>query len=170
MGILGLVGRGYLQQNLPPPAWRCRMMVSVKAQGCHWKKSKGDCMQIRLIWISHCDTTVGIIMESFVGWISSDYIHLRKTYKPTNVFSCQNKVKRRKIMGSEMHGPVGRIESFDSERHVWKICSDKSTDHPSLLYFLLGSMPTSKFTPLTLLSACISLCFSLYYTDVPSWP
>lgn len=40
----------------------------------------------------------------------------------------------------------------------------------TLLYFLLGSMPTSKFTPLILLSASISLCFSLHYIDVPSWP
>lgn len=57
-------------------------------------------------------------MESFVGRISPDYIHMRKTYKPANVFSCQNKVKRREIMGSEMHGHVRRLGSFDSERHV----------------------------------------------------
>lgn len=154
-----------------PPAWRCRMMVSVKAQGCHSKKKiKGGLYaneaDLNFTLRYYCGDNHG----KFFGWISPDYIHLRKTYKPTNFFSCQNEVKRRKIMGSEMHGHVGRLESFDSERHVWKICSDKSTNHPSLLYFLLGSMPTSKFTPLTLLSACISLCFSLYYIDVPSWP
>lgn len=75
-------------------------------------------MQMRLIWISHCDTTVGIIMESFVGWISPDYIHMRKTYKPANVFSCQNKVKGRKIIKLRNAWPCWKAW----ERRLWKAC------------------------------------------------
>lgn len=138
-------------------------------------------MQMRLIWISHCGSAVWIIVESFFGWISSDYILLGKIYKTTNVFSCQNgKMKKQnkktefnkeKFLGSqmkgEMHGHVKGLVSVDSERHVWKIHSDKSTDHSSLLYFLLGSVPTPALTLALSLPFFISLSFFLPFHSHP---
>lgn len=70
-------------------------------------------------------------------------------------------------MKGEMHGHVKGLVSVDSERHVWKIHSDRSTDHSSLLYFLLGSVPTPALTLALSLPFFISLSFFLPFHSHP---
>lgn len=70
-------------------------------------------------------------------------------------------------MKGEMHDHVKGLVSVDSERHVWKIHSDRSTDHSSLLYFLLGSVPTPALTLALSLPFFISLSFFLPFHSHP---
>lgn len=95
--------------------WHSRYKLKAAIQG-----NREDCMQMRLIWISHSYSAVWIIVQSFVGWISSNGICILLTngFKTTNLFSCQNgKIKNSELnliekeilssrMKREMHGHV----------------------------------------------------------------
>lgn len=50
-------------------------------------------------------------------------------------------------MKGKTRSHVKGLASVDSERRVWNIHSDKSTDRSGLLHFLLGSVPTPASTP-----------------------
>lgn len=69
-------------------------------------------------------------------------------------------------MKREMHGHIKGLASFKSERHIWKIHSDTSTDHSSLLYFLLGIVPTPALTLALSLSLVHSLLPSLSFASL----
>lgn len=67
-------------------------------------------------------------------------------------------LKDGKINGSLVRG----LARLNSERHVWKIHSDMSTDHSSLLYFLLGIVPPPALT------LALSLSFTPYFLPFQS--
>ena len=73
-------------------------------------------------------------------------------------------------MKGEVHGYVKRLVSFNSERHVWKIHSDMSTDHSSLLYFLLGTVPTPALTLALSLPFFLSLSPHIPFIPISSKP
>lgn len=72
--------------------------------------------------------------------------------------STKGKKKKKEILSSRMKSKA-MLKELQADRLDWEIHSDTSTDHSSLLYFLLGMVPTPALT--------LALCLSLFHSLLP---